>query len=101
MVETVTTFIKYWDAFFKLDMLKIFKKLGVVYDSDKWSPTYHTEVDESVIKWLYLQVLPHLALNQDLPLQVRYVKDSEFIENMRNWLKIGFLHKRKHTIGKR
>lgn len=94
-------FIKLWKEFRNLDILDHFRKLGKIYDSDNWSSTYHKEVDESILKWLYLQVIPFLALNKDLDVRARYVKEKDFIWLMRKWLQFAYKHKKQQVFGKR
>ena len=93
-------FIKIWKSFQKLDMLKTFRKLGKIYDHNNWSPTYHKDIDESVLKWLYFQVLPFLALNKDLPLGTRYMKEKDFTMMMRIWLREAYRLKKQQHFGK-
>ena len=93
-------FIKIWKTFQELDILKTFRKLGKIYDYNKWTPTYWEDIDESVLKWLYLQVLPFLALNKDLPLKVRYMKEKTFTRMMRIWLRFAYRLKKQQHFGK-
>ena len=94
-------FINVWKEFKEMKLLKHFRKLGKIYDYENWTSTFHEDIDESLLKWLYLQVLPFLALNKDLPLKTRYVKEKDFVLSMRLWLKLAYAQKKRQNFGKR
>ena len=94
-------FISVWKDFKKMKILEHFRKLGKIYNCENWTSTFYDDIDESLLKWLYIQVLPFLALNKNLPLNARYMKENEFVLSMRIWLKFAYREKKRQNFGKR
>ena len=81
-------------------VLKIYRKFSHVYDVNRWSATFHREVHMDVVDWMYSIVIVQLALNRDLPFNVRYMKKKEFRRQITKWLKIANEHKQRNKLGK-
>lgn len=81
-------------------VLKTYRKFSQIYDYAHWSPTYHIEVHMDVVDWLYSIVIVQLALNTDLPRNVRYMKKDEFRRQIKGWLRVANDHKGKVNLGK-
>ena len=94
-------FINVWKEFKELKLLEHFRKLGKIFDYENWTSSFHDDIDQSLLKWLYLQVLPFLALNKKLPLKTRYITESSFVTAMRIWLKFAYSKKKRQKFGKR
>ena len=84
-----------------MKILEHFRKLGKIYNCENWTSTFHEDIDESLLKWLYVQVLPFLALNKNLSLKTRYIKEKDFVISMRIWLKLAYSQKKRQHFGKR
>ena len=77
-----------------------YRKIARVFDHNLWKWNFHLTVPIQDLKWLYQRVIINLALNQDLPTHIRYIKEDDFIFQMKEWLKIAYEHKRKNPFSK-
>ena len=71
-----------------------YRKLGDIYDTEKWNEDYHKTIEDSSIEWLWRQVTPRLALNEGLSHKERFIPLEEFSRQIRQWLCIANEHKK-------
>ena len=83
------------------EIFVMYEKLELIYDPERWSPNYHTQVDKSVLKYIYRRVQPRLVLQEHLPQAVRMTTEREGCQQLRIWLQIANHVKEQHTLGLR
>ena len=83
------------------DIFKMYDVLELIYDPERWSPNYHTQVDISVLKYIYCRVQPRLVLQKDLSRVVRMTTETVACKQLRTWLRIANRVKEQHTLGLR
>ena len=104
MNESSKAWYEYWtgpNGYNSKNIFTLYDKLELIYDPERWSPTYHRECPESVLKMLYARVQPRLIVQTSLPLFLRRTTEKEAIRQMRVWLQIAHYIKSKHTMGSR
>ena len=102
--ESSKIWYDYWtspNGYNSKSIFKLYDKLELIYDPERWSPTYHRECPEEVLKMLYAHVQPRLVVQTWLPYFLRNTTEDEAVQQMRNWLKIAHNIKSQHTMGPR
>ena len=102
--EDVVNFLNFFtgpDGYNSKEIFKVYDRLELIYDSEKWNVNYHLTVPDSIFEMIYSRVQPRLVVQEHLSESLRTMTQDRATHQLKLWLQLANSVKEKHTLGLR